>query len=427
MPYTDTPTSSLDSRMLTGYLLEITDIRQNRPMIHRFQVSNFQCLRDPVQLDFRIRGTTPDLPCFQPSFAVPEVRLPSVVTLIGPNGSGKTTLLRAISYLVWFVTRTDEQEMFFPFLSEDAWTEPTIFEAEFDIQWPFSTSIQDHVLCRYRLEVERDGIGSTTSVGYEALHIFPNGRPRRIMERRKEQPTRVANEFGLRPGDERLRSIPPKVSAIAALAWMGVSAFSQFVEDLSNTMTNIAGADPWKPDTETVTRFYQNNPDAVDAVSERLGRFDVGIEGMDLVKMSDGRQLLMFKHRGLQLPIQLIAESSGTRHLVHLFPDLSSALKTGHPAIMDALDSGFHTDLAMELLDQFRRTESNPHRSQLICSLHNLSVLDDLEKEEVFIVEKARDGATRAYGARDIAGLRRGVNLQKLYRSGALGGLPSFG
>ena len=94
---------------------------------------------------------------------------------------------------------------------------------------------------------------------------------------------------------------------------------------------------------------------------------------------------------------------------------------------MDALDSDFHTDLAMELLEQFRRAESNPHRSQLICSLHNLSVLDDLEKEEVFIVEKERDGATRAYGAREIAGLRRGVNLQKLYRSGALGGLPSFG
>lgn len=404
-----------------------TIIGQDRPMIHRFQVSNFLCLRDPLQLDFRIPGTSPDLPCFQPSFAVPDIRLPSVVALIGPNGSGKTTLLRAISCLLWFVTHTDEQDLFFPFSSQDAWTSPTIFEADFDVKWPFSTSNQSHVLCRYRLEVERGGIGSTTLVGYEALHIFPNGRPRRIMERRKEMPTRIASEFGLRPGDERLRSIPPRVSAIAALAWMGVEAFAQFVQDLTNTKTNIAGADPWRPDTETVTRFYQSNSDAVDAVSERLGRFDVGIEGMDLVKMPDGRQLLMFRHRGLQLPIQLIAESSGTRHMVHLFPDLSSALKTGHPVIMDALDSDFHTDLAMELLEQFRRAESNPHRSQLICSLHNLSVLDDLEKEEVFIVEKERDGATRAYGAREIAGLRRGVNLQKLYRSGALGGLPSFG
>ena len=54
---------------------------------------------------------------------------------------------------------------------------------------------------------------------------------------------------------------------------MGVEAFAQFVQDLTNTKTNIAGADPWKPDTETVTRFYHSNSDAVDAVSERLGRF----------------------------------------------------------------------------------------------------------------------------------------------------------
>ena len=94
---------------------------------------------------------------------------------------------------------------------------------------------------------------------------------------------------------------------------------------------------------------------------------------------------------------------------------------------MDAIDTDFHPNLAAEILNLFRQPDANPYEAQLICSLHNLSLLDDLEKEEVFIVEKDREGVTQAYGARDIAGLRRGANLQKLYRGGALGGLPAFG
>ena len=94
---------------------------------------------------------------------------------------------------------------------------------------------------------------------------------------------------------------------------------------------------------------------------------------------------------------------------------------------MDALDNDLHADLVDEILGWFRREDTNPRNAQLICSLHGLSALDDLEKEEVFIVEKDREGATRAYGVRDVEGIRRSSDLRKLYRSGALGGLPAFG
>jgi len=94
---------------------------------------------------------------------------------------------------------------------------------------------------------------------------------------------------------------------------------------------------------------------------------------------------------------------------------------------MDAVDREFHTELVTEVLDWFRRKETNPNNAQLICSLHNLSVLEGLEKEEMFIVQKDAAGATRVHGALDVAGLRRGGNLQKQYRSGVMGGIPTFG
>ena len=94
---------------------------------------------------------------------------------------------------------------------------------------------------------------------------------------------------------------------------------------------------------------------------------------------------------------------------------------------MDALDNDLHANLVDEILGWFRREDSNSGNAQLICSLHNLSALDNLEKEEVFIVEKDQAGPTRAYGMRDVQGVRRTGDLRKLYRSGALGGLPSIG
>ena len=54
-------------------------------------------------------------------------------------------------------------------------------------------------------------------------------------------------------------------------------------------------------------------------------------------------------------------------------------------------------------------------------------LLDDLEKEELFIVEKGPDSATRVHAAQDVSGLRRDIRLYPKYRSGVLGGLPKIG
>ena len=403
-------------------------------MIHRFLINNFQSIREDVELDFRIPGTTPEMPCFRRSRSRPNVRLPSVIALVGPNGSGKTTLLRAMAATVRFMAysfdypKSDGIPTFVPFLAPETQAAPTRIETDFEAAWLSSSGDSPVSLFRYTLELERDEANlAATRINREALYIFPKGRPRRLIERKQGEPVYVAREMGLRPRDDRLSSIPENASVIASLARMGVDPFTDMAKSIGNMQTNIAGPDPWKPDTEVIARHYLEQQDLMNKVSDKLRRLDLGIKGMNILPKSNKEWLMAFDHHGLNSPVALSSESGGTRHLVHTFPPLNYALETGNLAIMDALDSDFHADLSMEILNWFRKKESNPKKAQLICALHNLSVLDDLEKEEVFIVEKSRDGATRAYGARDIAGLRRGSNLQKQYRSGALGGLPAFG
>ncbi len=404
-------------------------------MIHRFCINNFQSIREAVELDFRIPGTTPEMPCFRKSRSRPDVRLPSSVVLVGPNGSGKSTLLRAMVETIRFVAYSYGNQSgnipgFLPFLSLETLSSSTRVEVDFDAFWFKSGENSVDSLLRYTLELEREEKNPfVPRVGHEALYSFPKGRPRRLLERKKGQPVYVAKEIGLRPRDDRLSSIPDNASVISSLARMGVGSFLEVLQDINGVQTNVSitDPDPWRPDTQVVTHYYRDRKDLVEKISNKLRRFDLGIKDMNLQPTEDGEWLLTFEHHGLSTPIILPKESAGTRHLVHTFPSLNYAIDTGQLAIMDALDSDFHTELSVEIINWFRRKETNPIKAQLFCALHNLSILDDLEKEEIFIVEKDRSGTTRVHGARDVAGLRRGTNLQKQYRSGALGGLPAFG
>ena len=398
-------------------------------MIHRFHVRNYRSIREGVELDFRIPGTTPDHPRFRGSAAAPSLRLPTTVVLIGPNGSGKTTVLRAMTDTMRFMIQPFGYQpiMFFAFESREGRREPTWVELEFDAEWPPFESGGGTVF-RYTLEVLRDDDDETLAarVGYEALHAFPRGRPRRVFERRGEEPVHVARGLGLRPGDDRLASVPPTASVIATLGNLGVAAFAAMVRDVDSVETNVAGIERWHLSDDVAIRTYQDAPELTENVSGMLPRFDLGIQNMKVYQLPSG-PALVFDHHGLDSPVPLVGESAGTRHLVRMFPLLQSALDNGSLAVMDDFDVEFHADLAVEVLRWFQSAERNPRGAQLICSTHNLSLLDDLEKEEIFIAEKDRDGATRAYGVRQIAGVRRTENLQKLYRSGALGGLPSLG
>ena len=108
-------------------------------------------------------------------------------------------------------------------------------------------------------------------------------------------------------------------------------------------------------------------------------------------------------------------------------PLIHFALANGVPAIIDEIDGDLHVDLVSEIVHWFQSRETNPLNAQLLVTSHNVGLLDDLEKEELFIVEKGEDGGTRVHGAQDVRGLRRDTRLYPKYRSGVLGGLPRIG
>ena len=401
-------------------------------MIHKFSISNFHSVREEVVLDLRIPGTAPDLPRFRQSKAKPDIRLPSAVVLIGPNASGKTTLLNALvttAIIASFASSTEKTsplKTVFPFFSKETRNEPTRFCMEFETDW-LDEAPQ---LFRYELAVVRGATNSNDPFfAYEALSHFPKGRPRRLFERgAPEEPIYVSNEFGLKPKDNRLQAVRADTSVIATLAMLNVP----MAERLANWMefflvsTNIRLHERWTPPTQAAMNMYESNSDLGSWVRNHIRSSDLGIQDITISDQSEKKEVF-FDHHGLDTPIPLRFESSGTKRLFHLLPQIKVAFSLGVPAVFDEIDGDLHVDIASEILSWFRSQETNPSGAQLFVSSHNVGLLDHLEKEEIFIVEKDSSGATRVYGAQDVQGLRRDTRLYPKYRAGVLGGIPKIG
>ena len=405
-------------------------------MIHSISVSNYHSIRDEVVLDLRIPGTAPDLPCFRRSAARPDIRLPAVVVLMGPNGSGKTTLLRALVAAAEFASSLPlagdpPTDAFMPFWSESAKGEPTRISIDFEFDGLLSDG--NSQLFRYEVVMERGGTTPflVTAVRHEALLHFPKGRPRRLLERGEPgRPIYVSSEFGLRPRDDRLKGIRADASVISTLAMFDVPLAARIVDGLRafrSGSTNIVAHKTWSFSTRNVVDMFESSPPMRDWIKSQIQCSDLGIRNVRITDSPSGEKHVWFDHEGLDTPILLAFESSGTKRLFHLLPQLGYALNVTRLAVLDEIDGDLHVDIVGEILRWFRSREGNLRDAQLVVTSHNVGLLDDLEKEEVFIVEKDGSGATRVHAAQDVRGLRRDTRLYPKYRAGVLGGIPRFG
>lgn len=394
-------------------------------MIHRIEIENFGSIRERQIIDLGVPATAPALERFPNSRASERVRLPTVVAFFGPNASGKSTVLRAVVRIMDFVAHSfglapdAPLAGFQPFRDDEWWRRATSIAIEFDADW-----IGDQPRAyRYQLALENGEVPGAR-VSHESLRIR-DGRRFRLVFQRNGQGIRCASELQLPPADARLKAVRPNASVISTMAQLNHDFFRKAHADIDVTQRYVADYGSVLPDAQNALRFLHTYG-ALEELRAQISRFDVGIKDISIEETPAGLMVL-FQHEGLNRPVRVAEESNGTRSFISIFPALWFSLKTGRPALIDEFDVDLHPLLIPEILNWFQDPESNPQQAQLFFAAHNVSIMDHLEKEEIYLVEKSRDGASAITALKDIRGVRREPSLQRKYLGGVFGAVPNIG
>jgi AAA15 family ATPase/GTPase len=135
---------------------------------------------------------------------------------------------------------------------------------------------------------------------------------------------------------------------------------------------------------------------------------------------------LVHRTENERVPFDLGLESEGTRTWFQLIGPVLAALKSGDLLLFDELDASLHPTLSMQLIRLFHDPATNPKGAQLVFTSHDTSLLNHLNRDEVWLTEKTEGGMTRLGALAEFAGerVRRSQNIEKAYLHGRFGALP---
>jgi energy-coupling factor transporter ATP-binding protein EcfA2 len=409
-------------------------------MLYRIEIENFFSVRDRQVLDLTVDGKVVDPEGrYAPLFEGADLRAPKVVAIYGANASGKTTILRALEFVVAMIR--DSVARVVPgftgierFNDIESANRPIRFAIELGgiinltpeiMQRAAKGEQVEYGTYRYELEIEvKDGIAR--QITSEALRQKPNGQGKwqRVYERDAEGKVKDSKGFSLTGFQHLVKTLAGNHTVL--------SSFSKFQHPTAQLLVDAARKAFFQIEPvhsfvdRDVIEYLKNQPNVVSRLQDELSRIDVGVEGMRF-QHTDNGPVLLFKHAGLAIEMPWLMESHGTRAFIKMFPFIMSALDTGGIAAIDEMDTAIHPNMLPELVRWFYEAAGrNQFNAQLWLSCHSASLLDDLNKEEIVICEKDRQGRSSFYSLMDVK-VRRDENHYRKYLSGAYGGVPHLG
>lgn len=416
-------------------------------MLLRFEAANHRSILEPVELS--MIAVDKDRPSNRAFDLLAEDVL-TVAGIYGPNASGKSNVVEALAWLSAAVGRSlrawDQFVPREPFKFGRGPEAPSTFEVEMVVR---------DVRYAYRVEVD------DSAVLYEGLFSYPERR-RRVLFEREGMELRFRRGLGTLAGTRELLT-PTTLALSAAMRFNDpdVGPFGRHLAGIrvigSQRRALWHGFPPSAAyalgSSSTERLFYSprsaSQPSLFDdedlaPVDEResalaLLRFaDLGIDDVQVVEEAahdddiptHPRRRLRFVHRadGQEVPFDLAEESEGTRTWFALIGPSLTALRRGQVLLVDEIDASLHPKLSARLLELFQDPATNPRGAQLIFTTHDTSLLNSLNRDEVWLTEKGDSGATTLTALAEYGGdkVRRSLNLERAYLQGRFGAVPEL-
>jgi predicted ATPase len=396
-------------------------------MLLRFEVANHRSILDPVELS--MIAVDEDRPSAR-SFDLLSEKVLAVAGIYGPNASGKSNVMEALAWLSIAVEDSllswrDEVPRD-PFRFADGPKQPSTYEVELMV---------GGVRHAYHLEV------TDSEVLAESLVSYPKRQPRTLFERDR---MKISFRRGLSSTAGTRELLTPTTLGLSALMRFHEPDVDPFGRAIIGMTTlglrhNVRRyeQDPYElfgfPSTHDIFRNDDTPLDVRDSALSLLRFADLGINDVRVPPISEDnvfgdRVSLLHRAGGQEIFFGLENESAGTRAWFWLIGPALFALRRGLVLLFDEIDASLHPRLSARLLELFQDPVTNPHGAQLIFTTHDTSLLNSLNRDEVWLTEKGQDGATSLTALAEFGGdkVRRSLNLEKAYLQGRFGAVPEL-
>ncbi|MER5974728.1 ATP-binding protein [Streptomyces sp. NPDC002055] len=419
-------------------------------MLVRFRVTNHASLREEQELTL----VADDRHDERAEQEVPRSRhrVVPVAAIYGQNASGKSNVIDA---LVWMRTAVLASFQRWdpsggvprrPFaLRSGASLPPSGYEVEF---------VLDGVRYAFGFTVDDDRVLE------EWLYAYPEGKPRRLYERRGDEP--VSFGRGLTGRRKVIADLlRPNSLYLSVAAAQGHDLLRTIYAWFRNDLTVATDSDFQHRLDHTVSLCLAERERGDRAPLMDLLRFaDLGVGGLEIREPGEEvvdeqervlaalREVLgdrvkveaplgdrvRVEHRTADgtFTLRLGEESSGTRTWIGLLGPVVTALIRGAVLCVDELDARLHPHLTDALVGMFQSPETNRRGAQLIFSTHESSLLGrnsrtELFRDQLWFTEKDYDtGATRLFPLTEFSVRDSIENLEKRYLGGRYGAVPHF-
>ena len=131
------------------------------------------------------------------------------------------------------------------------------------------------------------------------------------------------------------------------------------------------------------------------------------------------KTVMLFKENGFN--------SEGTMRLFCYLGWILAALDQGRTIFIDEIDAKLHFLVADYIIGLFNSIEHNPKNAQLICTAHNVMLMDDgLRRDQIYFTSKDQYGRSSLVSLSDFNGVRKTDLFSKRYLAGFYAALPNL-
>ena len=374
--------------------------------------------------------------------------------IFGGNASGKSNIIKGITYMYNVIRLSSAQQFdvvrsneYFAFY-DDAYAEPSLYEVEI---------VKNNNLYRYGFTILNGKI--------EKEWLYKrNERTAVVFERNKNQIKLTGNEAA-----QSLINVPETTLFLSIGANFNLS-ISTYLKDVLDWFNNIIIV--FENNVNSLDIYSVENQKYKNLALEILKKADIGIKNMNVIKdkVADLRDLntvltfnmqiqsnparygqlkqenenmynidldtefdvfnnknekigtrdiMLFKDRGFH--------SEGTTRLLCYLGYILAALDKGKVIFIDEIDSKLHFLVADYLLKMFNSIDKNINNAQLICTAHNVMLMDDdLRRDQIYFTSKDEYGVSSLVSLAEYKGVRKNDLFSKKYLAGFYSKLPNL-